>query len=99
MIALLQYYLAVNITDFLCAAGDKLSAKLSTEEFPLQRVSEASLLLLASAGAFPGASLAFKCFNHKTRKHSFRHAYVFATLLHFVLFTLFWWGGLIGYLL
>ena len=98
MIWLLRYYFTLNAVGFLLAAGDKFAAKLQAY-VDVQRVSEVYLLVLAGLGAFPGEYLAFSLFRHKTRKHSFRHAYVFATLMHFVLITVVRYTGLIRYLL
>jgi uncharacterized membrane protein YsdA (DUF1294 family) len=95
MIFLLRWYLAINLAGFLLAAGDKFAAKLESA----QRVPESTLLVLAGLGAFPGESLAFSLFRHKTRKQSFRHAYVFATFSHFALFLFVNLTGLIHYLL
>ena len=86
MIFMLQWYFFINIVGFLFAAADKLLAKVQ-DHVRVHRISERSLLLLAAAGAFPGESLAFNIFHHKTRKQTFRHSYLFATFVHFMFFT------------
>eukprot|EP00930_Biecheleria_cincta_P019033 TRINITY_DN14642_c0_g1_i1.p1 TRINITY_DN14642_c0_g1~~TRINITY_DN14642_c0_g1_i1.p1 ORF type:complete len:117 (+),score=6.24 TRINITY_DN14642_c0_g1_i1:51-353(+) len=80
---LLQWYFVVSVVGFILAALDKLSAKLNNY-FSVSRISESTLLILATLGGFPGESLAFRLFRHKTRKQSFRDSYALATFLHFV---------------
>jgi uncharacterized membrane protein YsdA (DUF1294 family) len=71
---------------------------VSVSSFGLRRVSERSLLMFAACGGFPGASVAFVLTNHKTRKQSFRHAYVFAVGVHVLVFFLFWQLGGMRYI-
>ena len=121
MLFILRYYLWVNTAGFALAAFDKFVA-MSFSVTPFQRISESTLLVMAAIGAFPGESVAFACFNHKTRKRewgavpcddavvplltriplpilrlmwseSFRHAFVFATACHLLLFLLTWQLG------
>lgn len=85
MFFVLQYYLWVNVAGFVVATFDKFVA-WSSKVFGMRRVSESTLLLLAASGAFPGESISFIMFNHKTRKDSFRRSFVFATAIHLFLF-------------
>ena len=100
MIFLLKYYFYVNIAGFAIAGFDKFVAVSNLKEyFGIRRVSESTLLTLAAFGAFPGQSIAFTLFSHKTRKSSFRHAFVFATGVHLLSFLLLWQSGYIRYFL
>ena len=69
MVFLVTYYLRVNMVGFGFAVFDKFAA-VTSSILPLRRISESSLLLLAGLGAFPGHSVAFMLFNHKTRKRT-----------------------------
>lgn len=95
MLIITRYYLWVNVASFVVACFDKFAA---VSPFGLRRVSESSLLIFAAFGGFPGASVAFTLMNHKTRKHSFRHAYVFAVGVHVLLFFIFWQLGGMRYI-
>jgi uncharacterized membrane protein YsdA (DUF1294 family) len=89
MVFLWRYYVCVNIAGFAIAGIDKFVA-ITSSLFGFRRVSEYTLLCLAAAGAFPGQSVAFTIFNHKHRKSSFRHAFVFATCVHLLVFFVLW---------
>mmetsp|Transcript_59418 Transcript_59418/g.119237 ORF Transcript_59418/g.119237 Transcript_59418/m.119237 type:complete len:100 (-) Transcript_59418:59-358(-) len=98
MLFITRYYIWVNIAGFVLAAGDKFIATTSAYLNLRRRVAESTLLLVAAAGGFPGESVAFALFNHKTRKQSFRHAFVFATAVHLLLFLFLWRAGFMVYL-
>mmetsp|Transcript_65582 Transcript_65582/g.147987 ORF Transcript_65582/g.147987 Transcript_65582/m.147987 type:complete len:105 (+) Transcript_65582:46-360(+) len=92
-IAFVRYYWWINVAGFALAVFDKFVA-VTYKAFGLRRISEGTLLILASLGAFPGESLAFVLFDHKTRKKSFRHSFVFATACHLLLYFVAWQFGL-----
>jgi uncharacterized membrane protein YsdA (DUF1294 family) len=63
---LLSYYKYINIIGFLLSGIDKLIS--INHLFKINRISERTLLVLAALGAFPGETIAFIAFSHKTRK-------------------------------
>ncbi|EKD59567.1 MAG: hypothetical protein ACD_54C01273G0003 [uncultured bacterium] len=63
----LGYIIVVSTLTYLVFANDKRRAELGD-----RRVPEATLLLLAGLGGWPGAKLAQLRLRHKTRKRPFR---------------------------
>lgn len=85
MMFTLRWYLLINIIAFSFAAIDKTCAKLR-----ISRISEKTLLFLAAFGGFIGELVAFRIFNHKTRKAAFHQSFALAVVAHVVLIYYFW---------
>ena len=71
---LLYYFLSVNLLTFIAYGIDKHKAiRNGHRNKQLQRIPEASLLLLAVLGGSPAALLAMHLFRHKTQHNKFRY--------------------------
>ena len=68
MLILWTFVLLVNMVCFVAFGLDKARALAGQH-----RISEASLLMLALFGGWPGGKLAQHLFHHKTRKSPFCH--------------------------
>jgi uncharacterized membrane protein YsdA (DUF1294 family) len=66
--ALLYYLIAINIVTFLVYGIDKWKAKQGS-----WRISEATLLILATIGGSIGALLGMKIWHHKTMHKKFKY--------------------------
>ena len=73
-------FVVLNIVTFFVYGIDKLKAKKGW-----WRISERTLLLLASLGGSIGAQLAMQMFRHKTQHAKFKYGVPFALLLHLAL--------------
>ena len=80
------YLMGMTVVTFVSYGYDKRQAGASGD-----RVSEASLHLLALAGGTLGALAGQFVFSHKTRKQSFRSVFMGIVLLQIVVSALFFW--------
>ena len=80
-------YLAASLAAAIAYGVDK-SAALSGR----WRTRESTLHLLALIGGWPGALVAQRVFHHKSRKSSFRLAFLATVALNCAALFWFWWA-------
>ena len=72
---LFVYLIAVNAVTFVTFGLDKMHA-----QFSVQRVREATLLVLSLLGGSPAALAGMRLFRHKTKKTAFQAAFLIILL-------------------
>jgi len=86
-LSILILYLAASVAALIAYGVDKSAARGGRWRTP-----ESTLHLLALIGGWPGALIAQKVFRHKSRKRSFRVAFLFTVALNCAALLLFWWA-------
>jgi len=80
-------YLAASVTTAVIYRIDKSAAQTGR-----WRTAESTLHILALIGGWPGALIAQSLFRHKSRKPSFRVAFLFTVVLNCAALLWFWWA-------
>lgn len=80
-------YLAASLIAAVVYGVDKSAAQRGR-----WRTAERTLHLLALVGGWPGALIAQRLFRHKSRKLSFRAAFLFTVALNCAALLWFWWA-------
>ena len=87
-LGILVLYLAASLTAAAAYGIDKSAAQSGR-----WRTSERTLHVLALIGGWPGALIAQRVFRHKSRKQSFRAAFVATVALNCAGLLWFWWAA------
>ena len=76
--AIVALYLVLSVVAFVMYAVDKSAARSAGR----RRIPERTLLVVSVLGGWPGSIVAQRTFRHKTRKASFRRAFLVTMVIN-----------------